>query len=174
MKKSIQRFLLVGLIWLVIVGGLWWYVTHRDARLAQRGGAQPLELSVARTFSLKITSTFATEQDPFALSTDPESSGETVLIKLNGRSLQLPAGQLLRGRPLSIADLQGVLSGHNELYVKARPPLSENMLEHGLRLELFEGATKIIDQTVWRDGGSLVSGSVSFSYQDQEDDQHDH
>ncbi|THB75821.1 MAG: hypothetical protein D6B25_10975 [Desulfobulbaceae bacterium] len=174
MKNSFMRFVLVGLIWLVIVGGLWFYVQNRDARLGKLESTQVVDLRVDRSFSLQITSTFSSEPDPFALSTGDNSGERNLLIKLNGSMLELPPGDLSRGQTVTLTDIQGVLQGNNELFVKASPPVSESMLNHGIRLQLFEGLTGIVDQTVWGDGGALVSGSVSFSYQDQEGDQHDH
>ncbi len=168
-----MRFLLVVTIWVVIVGGLWIYITQRDHRREQIIAPVPVDLSVEGRFAIEITPTFSVEKDPFALTTS-DSSASHLEIKLNGREIVIDAGEILRGKTIRHEDVDGVLAGYNEIYVAASPPLAENTLEHGIRVKLFDESGLLVDQTVWAEQGALVSGTISFSRLLNEEDSHDH
>lgn len=168
-----MRFLLVVTIWVVIVGGLWGYISDRDAKRQQIIAATPVDLSVEGQFAIEVTPTFSTEEDPFALTTS-DSSVQPLTVKLNGMAIDTHTQEVLRGKTLRYEDVSGVLSGHNEIYVTASPPLSENTLEHGVRVKLYEDSTLVVDQTVWSDQGALVSGTINFSHSTNEEGNHDH
>lgn len=168
-----MRFLLVVTIWVVIVGGLWGYIADRDTRRQQITAATPMDLSVEGRFVIEVTPTFSTEKDPFALTTS-DSSVPPLTVKLNGMYIDTHTQEVLRGQTLRYEDVSGVLSGHNEIYVSASPPLSENTLEHGVRVKLYEDSTLVVDQTVWADQGALVSGTISFNHSANEEGSHDH
>jgi len=168
-----MRFLLVVAIWVGIVGGLWGYISSRDSRREQVLAASPVNLSVEGQFALEITPTFSSEEDPFALKT-ADSSGSAFEVKLNGRAIETSSLELLRGQTIRLKHLDGILAGHNEIYVYASPPVSENSLEHGIRVKFFNDNVLIVDQTIWADQGALVSGTVSFSQPQNEEGSHDH
>lgn len=168
-----MRFLLVIAVWLVIVGGLWNYISHRDERRLQITAEAPMDLSVEGRFIIEVTSTFSTEDDPFAL-TSSDTAAQPLELKLNGTEIELAAQQVLRGQTIRHEDVAGVLSGHNEIYVTASPPVSENTLEHGIRIKLFEDTTLLVDHTVWAEQGALVSGTISFNHLQNEEVKHDH
>lgn len=168
-----MRFLLVVTIWVVIVGGLWSYISHRDARRQQITANTPVDLSVEGQFAIEVTSTFSTEDDPFALTTS-DSNSPPFEIKINGTTIDMNASEVLRGQTIRHENVDGVLAGHNEIYVTASPPLSENTLEHGIRVKLYEDSTLVVDKTVWANQGALVSGTISFSHSQQEEGNHDH
>jgi hypothetical protein len=167
-----MRFLLVVTIWVFIVGGLWSYVSHRDAKRQHIVADTPVDLSVEGQFAIEITPTFSTEKDPFALVTSDSSS--TFEVKLNGAAIEFDTEDLLRGRTVRVADISGVLSGHNELLVTASPPLSENTMEHGIRVKFYEDSTLLVDKTLWTQQGALVSGTISFSHSNAKEDSHGH
>ena len=168
-----MRFLLVVTIWVVIVGGLWGYIADRDAKRQQIVAATPMDLSVDGQFAIEVTPTFSTEEDPFALTTS-DNSASPLTVKLNGMAIDIHTQEVLRGKTIRYEDLSGVLSGHNEIYVAASPPLSENTLEHGVRVKVYEDRTLVVDQTVWADQGALVSGTISFSHSKNQEGSHDH
>ena len=168
-----MRFLLVVIIWVVIVGGLWSYIADRDTKRQQIVAATPMDLSVEGQFAIEVTPTFSTEEDPFALTTS-DSIVSPLTVKLNGMTVDSHSQEVLRGKTIRIEDVSGVLSGHNEIYVTASPPMSENTLEHGVRVKLYENSALVVDQTVWADQGALVSGTVSFSHSTNKEGSHDH
>lgn len=168
-----MRFLLVVTIWFVIVGGLWSYISHRDARRQQITATTPVDLSVEGKFAIEVTPTFSTEEDPFALTTS-ESTSRPFEVKINGKTIELNASDVLRGQTIRHENVVGVLTGHNEIYVTASPPLSENTLEHGMRVKFYEDSTLLVDKTVWADQGAIVSGTISFNHSQMEEGSHDH
>lgn len=168
-----MRFLLVVTIWLVIVGGLWSYISHRDEKRQQVTAKPPVDLSVEGQFTLEVTPTFSIEADPFALTTS-EGSNLPLEVKLNGEAINIDVPQVLRGQTIRHESLTGMLAGHNQIYVAASPPLAENTLEHGIRVKLYEDTTLLVDQTVWAEQGALVAGTVSFNHLQNEEGSHDH
>lgn len=167
-----MRFLLVVIIWIVIVGGLWNYISQRDARRQQIIAKSPVDLTVEGEFALEITPTFSTENDPFALTTS-DSNAPTFEVKFNGMTMDINTMALQRGQTIRRENVVGVLTGHNEIYVHASPPMSENTLEHGIRIKFYENNNLVVDKTVWADQGALVSGSISFSHSQTEEAIHD-
>jgi len=168
-----MRFFLVVAIWVVIVGGLWKYISHRDAQRELIVATTPIDLTVEGRFALEITPTFSTEDDPFALTTS-ENNASPFEVKLNGDVVDMRALEFQRGETIRKEKIAGVLTGHNEIYVNASPPLSENTLEHGIRVKIYQDDTLIVDKTVWADQGALVSGTISFNHSQTEEASHDH
>lgn len=169
-----MRFFLTFLIWVVIVGGLYIYVSKRDADKESVRQALVQEIAVKQLFTLEFTPTFAIEQDPFALQTD-ENASAGIEVRLNGKLIKLEEQQPARGEVLRIAEVDGVVLGHNEIYVKASPPMTESHLEHGVRMKVIQGNEVLVDKTIWSSGGALISGTVPFEFAvSAEGDAHDH
>lgn len=168
-----MRFFLVISIWIVIVGGLWSYISQRDFHRSQYVAASPIDLRVTGDFSIEITPTFSTEKDPFALVT-AETPDTNFQFKLNGTLLDTDKVDLHRGQSLQFNKVGGVLEGHNEIYVEASPPVTEDQIEHGLRIKLYQEQTLILDKTVWSSLGTQVSATVSFNHDQNKRDAHDH
>lgn len=168
-----MRLILVVAIWIVIVGGMWTYVWQRDASVVGAATEAPvLELS-SQQYSLEITPTFSMEEDPFALNTS-DTGSEQLELRLNGNLVALTNIQLERGQAQLINNVKGVVNGHNEIYLKASPPVSQFMLNHGIRVRLLENGASIVDHTIWNSQGSLVSGTIAFETGLAEEDDHDH
>ena len=167
-----MRFFLVITIWIVIVGGLWSYISHRDGKRLQYTAQSPIDLTVEGHFSIEITPTFSTEKDPFALTTS-DSTGAPLAIKLNGRAQVIDAQEVQRGQTIRLENVTGMLAGHNEIFVYASPPFAESNLEHGVRVKVFEDTTTVADETVWASEGALVSGTVSFNHLQKKEGDHD-
>jgi len=168
-----MRFLLVIAIWIVIVGGLYGYVTKRDARRLQVKAPVAQDIRVGGNFSIEFTPTFSIEKDPFALTTSG-SELPPVEIRLNGVALGLETNEIGRGVTQRLSGVSGILEGHNEIYVSASPPVSEDSLEHGIRVKLLQDRAVLVDKTLWSEQGSLVAGTVSFMHLKQEEEEHDH
>jgi hypothetical protein len=168
-----MRFLLVIAIWVVMVGGLSRYIAWRDRAVA----APVAELAAVRAsageFSLEVTPTFSLEEDPFALQTG-EAPVSALEVRLNGRPLAIAIDDMHRGRPFTLAALEGVQAGRNEIHVQASPPVAENSLVHGLRIRVIDRDAVLVDDTVWGGGGALVSGTVGFATMEKEAAGHDH
>ena len=168
-----MRFFLVGIIWIVIVGGLWSYISHRDARRELIVAGTPIDMTVEGSFALEITPTFSSEDDPFALTTS-DGDASPFEVRLNGVPLDIASTLLRRGETIRHDNVTGVLSGHNAIYVTASPPMSENRLEHGIRIKFYQDTTSLVDATVWADQGALVSGTVSFNHTETGETNNDH
>ncbi|MBT8360962.1 MAG: hypothetical protein KJO32_08395 [Deltaproteobacteria bacterium] len=168
-----MRFILSIVIWFIFVGGLWLYISQRDASRQQTATVVPIAPSVVGNFSIEITPTFSTEKDPFALTTE-NADASSFELKLNGTPIVFPYDELQRGKAVVLENIEGLLNGHNEIYVKASPPLSENTLEHGIRIKLFEEDSLLVDKTIWSSQGALVSGTISFNHLVKKEDGHDH
>jgi hypothetical protein len=167
-----MRFLLVIAVWLVIVGGLYRYIAWRDAAVAPPSGEVAVTQASAGEFSLEITPTFSLEEDPFAL-TSGEGVDSSLAVRLNGRLLQVPAAELQRGRPYVVTRMDGVLLGHNEIHIKASPPVAEGALDHALRIRVLDRGTVLADHSIWGGDGELVSGTIGFDTKEKEAG-HDH
>ncbi len=167
-----MRFLLCFVIWIVFVGGLYAYTEKRDSVVAPARAADPAQAEVQERLSIELTPTFSVEDDPFALKTE-EQTGPFEL-RLNGMAVDIADLPISRGQTLFIRDLGFELADHNEVFVKASPPVAESSLTHGIRLRLLSHDRVLADETVWSSGGGLVSGTVTFSLNDTPGTDHDH
>ncbi len=166
-----MRFFMVLVIWIVFIGGLRLYTWQRDAAIVKTVSTAYTETVLERVYSLEITPTFSIAEDPFALQTD-DTSESLLEIRLNGKKINIPDEQMSRGTVLRIEKISGVLAGFNEIYIKASPPLTENMLDHGIRIRLLEEGAVVVDDTVWNTHGSLVSSTISFKMASMEEKNH--
>lgn len=160
-----MRFVLVVLIWVVLLGGLRFYILQRDAALPPGAAPpRPAAAAVGSSISIELTPTFSTEEDPFALRLDDREVAP-LQLRLNGSVLPLPPTGLDRGRSLVLKDLGDIRLGRNEVQITTSPPMAEIQLEHAVRVRIFAGDnTLLTDQTLWAGGGSLVSGTIEFDY----------
>lgn len=169
-----MRFVVATAIWLIMVGGLWGYTQQRDAAVKKLSVAAPINMYTEDTLDLLVTATFAIEKDPFALD-EEESADSGIEIRLNGNTIIVGPEEIVRGKVQKISSIGGVLRGHNEVYVKASPPVSESDLVHGIRIQVVENDVQIADHTIWNSAGSLVSGTVIFELGEGEKGKdHDH
>lgn len=168
-----MRFLLTFAIWILFIGGMYLYTSQRDATatVARESAPVPAAQQSERKITVELTPTFSIEEDPFALKTDVQA--QPIDIRLNGISLSIESAKISRGRTLIIRDVSITPADHNELFVKASPPVKEGNLDHGIRVRLLDGARTLADDTLWSSGGGLVAGNVSFKLNDG-DTGHDH
>lgn len=157
-----MRFLLSAAIWLVLIGGLWVFTSQRDAGVVQTPRTV-VDHTAQGSFAIEVTTTFTLEDDPFAIQTDnTKSTGMD--LRLNGRRLALAEEKPSRGQTIRMDKVEGVLQGHNEVYVQASPPVAESHLEQGLRIKFFVDGNLIADRTFWSSSGATISDSLSFDY----------
>jgi hypothetical protein len=167
-----MRFLLCLVIWVVFVGGLYAYTEQRDRSFATENVVVKVEKRSAERISIELTPTFSVEEDPFALQTqEPKAPFD---LRLNGMTVDIATLPITRGQTLFIRDLEVTLSDHNELFIKASPPVAESHLNHGIRLRLLNKDRVLADQTIWSSGGGLVSGTVPFELPVLPEIDHDH
>ena len=169
-----MRFVLTILIWIFFVGGLWVYTSQRDAVMPKvPAKAQAVE-KLTGSYVLEITPTFTVAKDPFALDLDEDDSQNLGLeVRLNGRAIDVEAGQIQRGKVIRVTKKLALSQGRNEFYVKASPSMAETGLDHGVRIRLLDRGLPLVDQTFWGSGGAVVAGSVSFVPADPKEGSHD-
>lgn len=167
-----MRFLLCLVIWIVFVGGLYAYTEQRDRGFPTENVVALVEEKSAERVSIELTPTFSVEDDPFALQTQEQTAPFD--LRLNGITVEIANLPITRGQTLFIRDLEVALSDHNELFIKASPPVAESHLNHGIRLRLLNKDQVLADQTIWSSGGGLVSGTVPFTLPDAPEIDHDH
>ncbi len=167
-----MRFLLCLVIWIVFVGGLYAYTEQRDSGIAPDRAAVVVEEKVQERLSIELTPTFSVEEDPFALQTQQQTG--PFELRLNGVAVDIADLPISRGQTLFIRDLDAALGEHNEIFIKASPPVSESSLTHGVRLRLLAQDRVLADQTIWSSGGGLVSGTIPFGVKESPETDHDH
>ena len=168
-----MRFALVALIWLVMVGGLGLYIQQRDRRLPPPIRTPVAEAMPMEDYALQITPAFSPVPDPFALQSDPAASASLV-VRLGERELFRSGKALAAGRTITVQPVDGLVVGHNELYLQASPPTSEARMDHAVRIRLLQGARVIFDQTLWGTSGAIVAGAIPFVLEKHTEAGHDH
>jgi len=165
-----MRFVLCLVIWFLFVGGLYLYTSGRDSSFARSNVAPTIIEKKASSVMLELTPTFSVEEDPFALKTD--TAAGPFEIRINGIVVPSEDLQISRGKTLVIDDVSAVIGDLNEVFIKASPPVSENSLDHGIRVRLLSDGSVLADETIWNSGGGLVSGTLSFSTEEQGEADH--
>ncbi len=160
-----MRFIISALIWLILIGGLSFYIQQRDSRVIPAAQAQMTVKLEAAAFALEITPTFGAEADPFAL-LDEGQRPATLLVRLAGQEIYRGEQPLTRGATLRIEPLQGLVVGSNELFFEASPAFEESHLNHALRVRLLRGGVMQLDETLWSEAGAKVSGTIDFTLED--------
>lgn len=168
-----MRFALTALIWLIMVGGLTFYIQQRDRRLPPPVRITAAEAVPMEDYTLEITPTFSPEPDPFALQGDPVLPA-ALLVRLGERELFRSERVLPAGKTLSLHKVAGLVVGHNELYLQATPPVNEALMDHAVRVRLLQGNRELFDQTLWGSSGAVVAGTIPFSLDKGGEAGHDH
>ena len=151
-----MRFFLAAAIWIVFVGGLAFYMGHRDTAAAPEVTIASIE-AVKSSCLLEITPTFTPREDPFAL--DYQAGPPAALVVRMGKNEILRAGEAVRaGQPLTVKDPPGLVKGMNEFYIEASPPLESSDRAFAVRLRLICGSETQAEETIWSEPGGLVAG----------------
>lgn len=165
-----MRFALVAMIWLVLVGGLSLYTWQRDRRQHAAVAVAPVR-EAPLPYTLEVTPTFTTAADPFALREDPAAAA-TLLVRLAERELYRSDKPVPAGVTQSLQPVPGLVTGHNELYLRAVPP-REMVLDHAVRVRLLQGGRVVLDQTLWGEKGRVVAGTVPFELKEKGEVHHE-
>jgi hypothetical protein len=124
-------------------------------------------------YTLEITPTFSPEPDHFALHGDPSASA-TLVVRVGDRELFRSEQALPPGRTVSVHPVAELVAGRNELYLRATPPLSEALMEHAVRVRLWQGNQEVFDETLWGLSGANVAGTIAFTLERPAEAEHDH
>ena len=117
----------------------------------------PIAGIVGGKFELHVTLTFAAGPDPFALDLD---AAESLLVTLAGHDLLRETGPIAAGQTLRVPDIQGVLAGSNEFYVRAIAQEDNVDMVRGLRVRLLRDDQPVAEQSLWSEPGQPVEGVI--------------
>lgn len=168
-----MRFVLVIAIWCVCIGGLWGYTQLKNYQRLALTRVEPVVQEAVKKYSVGITPTFSLEKDPFAF-VDEESEGKSIELWLNGKEIEVDENGFSQGVTSYFHEVDGVLKGPNEIFVKASPPVDSEMSSYGIRLQVIEDGVSVVDETVWSAEGALVTGSYIFSTGEEKHDEEHH
>lgn len=158
-----MRIIFALAIWAIVLSGLFLYMEARSNRSSTDSAPATGKLETAGPYALEITILTTLQPDPFALTTGSGNQAESIHVRVNGRSVLSRTERIEAGTALRIEPVPGLLSGVNEIYLGASPPLDEHGRPAAIRLRLFNGLVPVVDETLWSDGGSKISGTISFS-----------
>ena len=168
-----MRFALVALAWLILVGGLSFYIHERDSRPAAEISKPAVQKAARGNYTLEITPTFSTAADPFALQGDV-TAASTLQVSQGNKILYSAEESLEAGVTVRLHPVVGLTAGRNELYLQASPPLSDIPRDNAVRVRVLQDDRVLVDETLWGENGAKVSGTIAFSLTESEDVDHDH
>ena len=168
-----MRITLALIIWLSFVGGLAFYMQHRDAA-ALRSKPQVDMQIVEGSYALEITTTFAAEPDPFALRREGEEELAALLVRLGNKEILRINDRLEAGTPIRLEPMLGLVEGTNEIYLEASPPLEEAGKSHAIRVHVQRDGQSIADQTFWSSPGGKVANTMRFELKAAEEVKEEH
>lgn len=150
-----MRLVVAALIWVVLIGGLAAYMTHRNHRTGKTLSHTMAE--APGTFALEVTPTFDLEPDPFALQTKGSGPAHALLVKVNGAEILKRSDRIQRGVPIVFEPVPSLSVGTNEVYLEANPPVGEANRAMAVRVRILRDGKTLADRSFWSDMGSKVS-----------------
>lgn len=169
-----KRIPFVILVWALLLGGMTFYMRHRDGR--RRAMAAPTARTADRaegTFSVEVTPTFPVEADPFALRTDADRGDAGLVVLLNGRDLLRRSDGGEPGEVIRLDGVAGFAVGANEVRVEAYPPEEPGDRRHFVQVRVLRNGAPLADDTFWSEGGAAVTGSLGVEVPSGAEDSHD-
>lgn len=168
------RLFLVSLIWVSIIGGLWFFTsaeTVGPAGTATPSAEAPAETAPARIV-LELTTTFDLAPDPFSI----EASEPALIVRLNGREIFRADDTVPAGAPVVIDRELPLLEGENELLLRAAPPIGAAGRSHALRARLTWRNRTLFERTAWSEPGGQIVAAYPFSLEEEtlREPDHDH
>jgi hypothetical protein len=162
-----------AVIWVVLAGGLTIYMLQRGS--AASTPANDIGVEAARgAYTLVVTTTFAAQPDPFALTAGGEAPA-ALQIRMGSRIVLQKTDDILPGRPMRVAIDEGLVKGTNELFIEASPPLDSADRMQAVRLQLLRDELTVAQETFWADPGENISQSFRFDIAERpRDTDHDH
>ena len=166
-----HRFVYVLLIWVVLLGGLQLFLQTRS----QGRVVSVPEVEVASgQYRLEVTTTFAVEPDPFALSVDVNDLAPALLVQLEGRALVTITDRLEAGKPIIVQPLTGMKVGRNEFLVKAHPPPAQAQRANALRLSLFRDEKLLAERSSWSIPPEPLVATITVEVEPEVEKETDH
>lgn len=152
-----KRIAAVLLIWVVVFGGLSFYMNRFEARQSAATPAPRQALSDA-DYSLEVTATFNIEPDPFALRTENSADAAALLVRIGEREI-LRTLQVEAGVPVQVQPVPGIHPGMNEFFVEANMPLEMAGKNLALQLKLKRDGLPVAEKTLWSEGENRIAGT---------------
>jgi hypothetical protein len=148
---------------------------HRDSAVLQPEASFHLK-EAEGNYALAVTTTFTLEPDPFAVQTDTGDQSSALLVRLGRRTLLRITDRLEAGSTLRVEPLTGLVSGENEIYLEAHPPLDQFGKSHAVRVQILQDNQLIAEETFWSSPGGRVTGTFRFNLAAarEQDEDHDH
>jgi hypothetical protein len=159
-------------IWVVFAGGLTVYMLQRGSAAQTPAKAFATEAAQG-VYTLVVTTTFAAQPDPFALTTGGEAPA-ALQIRMGSRILLQKTDGILPGRPMRIPIDQGVAKGTNELFIEATPAVDSADRAQAVRLQLLQDDLTVAQATYWADPGENIAKTFRFEIEERhKDSEHD-
>jgi hypothetical protein len=125
-------------------------------------------------YTLVVTTTFAAQPDPFALTAGGEAPA-ALQIRMGPRVLLHKTNDIMPGRPMRVAIDEGLVKGTNEIFIEASPPLDSADRAQAVRLQLLRDELTVAQDTFWADPGENISKTFRFDIEKRhKDTEHDH
>lgn len=160
-------------IWVVFAGGLTTYMLQRGSVAQTAANAIAMETAQG-VYSLVVTTTFAAQPDPFALTAGGEAPA-ALQIRMGSRVLLHKTKDILPGRPMRVTIDEGLVNGTNELFIEASPALDSADRAQAVRLQLMQGELTVAQDTFWAGPGETISQTFRFDIEERhKDTEHAH
>jgi hypothetical protein len=161
-----------AVIWVVFAGGLMIYMLQRGS--AAQTPANEIFVETAKgVYTLVVTTTFAAQPDPFALTAGDEAPA-ALQIRMGSRVLLHKTDDIMPGRPMPVTIDEGLVEGTNELFIEASPPVDSVDRAQAVRLQLLRDGLTVAQDTFWADPGEKISKIFRFDIEKRrKDTEHD-
>jgi hypothetical protein len=167
------RIVWAAVIWVVFAGGLMTYMLQRGSVAQTPAEAVTIETAQG-VYTLVVTTTFAAQPDPFALTAGGEAPA-ALQIRMGSRVFFHKTDDIMPGRPMRVTIHEGLVKGANELFIEASPPLDSADQAQAVRLQLLRDELMVAQETFWAEPGENISKTFRFTIEArQEEAQHDH
>jgi hypothetical protein len=125
-------------------------------------------------YTLVVTTTFAAQPDPFALTAGGEAP-TALQIRMGSRVLLQKTDDIMAGRPMHVTIDEGLAKGTNELFIEVSPPLDSADRAQAVRIQLMRDELTVAQDTFWSDPGENISKTFRFDIEKRHTDtEHGH
>lgn len=162
-----KRIVTALLLWTVLVGGLALYMQRRTPVEAVEG-FQPQ--AAKGLFGIEVTTSFNALPDPFALDTGDGGEGAALRLRVNGVEALTLREPVAAGTLIRVEKAPGMITGVNEFFVEASPPLEESDRAHAVRVRVFQNGESLAEETLWSEPGSRVAGTFTLELPESADE----
>ncbi|PLX68741.1 MAG: hypothetical protein C0603_06205 [Denitrovibrio sp.] len=156
-----MRFILTGIVWLVIVSAVSLLFSSRDSEVVV---TKITKADKVTSVAFEITTTFSVEEDPFALDIGEEKGAFQVI--LDGATI-FSTEDGVKDRITFTTDEYEISSGKHELFIKANPTTTE--LSNSVRIRVLSDGNPITDETMWFQPGQTINAAHIFELKGEGD-----